>query len=245
MNKNNTAIINKNNNIVWLASFDIGKKNFAFYIEEFDKSKLMELPYIEKNKRYNINGGITPNFKQVLQNVYKNGKKILFENVNLTLGCDNKKYLDPESFHNMNDILDDYVNYWDKCDAFIIEKQMSFGKCYNTMALKLGQHCWSYFCYKYGRFKQIIEFPAYYKTQILGAEKIKKCNKKNGKVSYKTIDKKTRKKWTVNTTLKILKDREDHDTISILNSVKKRDDLADVLCQLQAFKIIVYIDKSI
>ena len=24
------------NNILWIASFDIGKKNFSFYIEEFD-----------------------------------------------------------------------------------------------------------------------------------------------------------------------------------------------------------------
>ena len=42
-----------------------------------------------------------------------------------------------------------------------------------------------------------------------------------------------------------LKERKDFDTISNLTSIRKRDDLTDVLCQLQAFKILVYIYKKI
>ena len=38
----------------------------------------------------------------------------------------------------------------------------------------------------------------------------------------------------------ILKSRNDFDTIKNLTSARKRDDLADVLCQLQAFKILTY-----
>lgn len=229
--------------IVWVASFDIGKKNFAFYIEEFDKKKLLEIPYVPKKERYHSNGSTTPEFSKVVKSVCLNGKKILFINTDLTEGCNQKSYLEPEHFHNMTDLLDKYVEYWDKCDAFVIEKQMSFGKRHNTMALKLGQHCWSYFSFKYGRFKEIVEFPAYHKTQILGSEKIKKISK-NGKITYKSIGKPERKKWSVEKATSILKERKDFDTISILTSVKKRDDLADVLCQLQAFKILVYVDKS-
>jgi hypothetical protein len=62
------------------------------------------------------------------------------------------------------------------------------------MALKLGQHCWSYFSIHYGRSKNIIEFPAYHKTQVLGAEKDKKVTK-TGKINYKAVDKPQRKKW--------------------------------------------------
>ena len=232
------------NNIVWVASFDIGKKNFAFYIEEFDKSKLLNLPYIPNIKRYNDDGTTTIAFSKIVNDVCMNGKSILFQNSDLTEGCKKGSYLDPETYHNMTDLLDQYVNYWDQCDAFVIEKQMSFGKRHNTMALKLGQHCWSYFSFKYGRFKEIIEFPAYHKTQILGAKKIQTIMKK-GNVKYTSIDKPARKKWSVEKAMSILKERKDFDTISNLTSARKRDDLADVLCQLQAFKILVYIDKKI
>ena len=229
--------------IVWIASFDIGKKNFAFYIEEFDKSEIIKLPRLPNTKRYNADGTTTPDFEKIVKKVCLNGKCILFENKDLTEGCKKGSYLDPETYHNMTDLLDQYVDYWDQCDAFVIEKQMSFGKRHNTMALKLGQHCWSYFAFKYGRFKEIIEFPAYHKTQVLGAKKIEKITKK-GTSKYNSIDKTARKKWSVEKAISILNERKDSDTISSITSAKKRDDLADVLCQLQAFKILVYIDKS-
>jgi len=228
---------------VWLASFDIGKKNFAFYIEEFNKKELLKLPNIPKKERYYEDGSTKPEFGKVVKDVCLNGKKIVFINTDITEGCNKNVYLEPGYFHNMTDLLDSYIEFWDICDAFIIEKQMSFGKRHNTMALKLGQHCWSYFSFKYGRFKEIVEFPAYHKTQILGSKKIKKISK-NGKITYKAIGKSERKKWSVEKAISILTERKDFDTISNLTSNKKRDDLADVLCQLQAFKILVYVDKS-
>ena len=223
--------------IVWIASFDIGKKNFAFYIEEFDKSEILKLPKLAK--RYNADGTTTSVFSKIVEQVCSNGKCILFQNSDLTDGCKKNSYLDPETYHNMTDLLDQYVDYWDQCDAFVIEKQMSFGKRHNTMALKLGQHCWSYFAFKYSRFKEIVEFPAYHKTQILGAKKLEKNNKK-GNLKYTSIDKPARKKWSVEKAMDILKSRNDFDTIKNLTSARKRDDLADVLCQLQAFKILTY-----
>ena len=36
-----------NENIVWIASFDIGKKNFAFYIEEINLKELQEIKNIK------------------------------------------------------------------------------------------------------------------------------------------------------------------------------------------------------
>lgn len=229
---------------VWLASFDIGKKNFAFYIEETNKMSLLDLNNIPKVSRYNPDGTTTPRFGKLMKNICTNGKTILFKNNDLTSGCATGSYLDPETFHNMTDLLDTYKEYWDKCEAFVIEEQMSFGSRRNTMALKLGQHCYSYFAFNYGRFKQIIEFHAYHKTQVLGAQKIEKKTKK-GKVSYKAIDKPARKKWSVEKATEILIDRNDSTTMETLTTKKKKDDLADVLCQLQAFKYLAYVDKSI
>ena len=228
--------------IIWVASFDIGKKNFSFYIEEFDKKIMTSLP--KSIKGLNPDGTVTVEYNNTLETIYKTGTKILLENVDLTHGCDHKLYLDQEVMHNMTDLLEEYNSYWDQCDVFIIEKQMSFGKKHNTMALKLGQHCWSYFACKYRRTKELVEFPAYHKTQVLGAPKDEKRTKA-GKISYKAVDKPTRKKWCITEALRVLAVRDDADTISQIQSVRKKDDLCDVICQLQAFKYCMYVNKSI
>lgn len=229
---------------LWICSYDVGKRNFAFYIEEMDRKALQELPKIPKTKRYNADGTTTPEFGEVLRQLCGNGKTILFKNNDLTENTVKGKYLDPEIFHNLTDLMDKYTEYWDKCEAFVIEMQMAFRGKYNTMALKIGQHCYSYLAIRYGRFKPVIEFPAYHKTLVLGAQKIK-TKWKSGKVRYKNIDKPARKKWCVEKATAILAERNDFKTMSELTSKKKKDDLADVLCQLQAFKVLVFIDKCI
>lgn len=223
------------NDIIWVASFDIGKKNFAFYIEEIDITEILNLPKIDKNKRYNLNGTITDEFKENLNKIYLNGKNILFENLDITKNCQKNSYLELEMFYNMTEMLDLYEDFWKQCDIFLVEQQMSFGKNRNTMALKLGQHCQSYFSIKYGRNVDIIEFPAYNKTNILGAEKIYTGKGKN---KYKTIDKPARKKWSIEKAKDIFTLRNDLESLEIILSSRKKDDLADVLCQLQAFKVI-------
>ena len=125
---------------------------------------------------------------------------------------------------------------------FVVEQQMSFGKKTNTKALKLAQHTESYFIFKYGRFKKVISFPAYYKTQILGCEKIEKKTK-TGKTSYKNIDQRARKKWAIDEGSCVLVEREDFETLSEITSMKKADDVNDVIIQLQAFKYLFYVDQ--
>jgi hypothetical protein len=225
-----------------ICSIDIGKKNFAFYIEEIDKETLLSIQNISKENRYNLNGTPTLEFKNVLRQVWSNGRTLLFKNNDLTQNCKKGSYLDTEVYYNMIDLLDQYGSYWDSCETFVIEKQMSFGKRNNTMAVKLAQHCWSYFSFRYGRFKQIIEFPAYYKTQILGAPKVEK-KLKSGKISFKSMEKPARKKWSIVQTTEIFNDRLDDHTMSNLNSNKKKDDLSDCVSQLQAYKYIVFVDK--
>lgn len=224
--------------IEWIGSFDIGKKNFAFYIEEIDSELLSNIKNITKEKRYNKDGTCTNSFKKIMNDLYKNGKTILHVNADLTQNCKKGKYLDPEIFHNMVDHLDKYSDYWIKCSAFIIEQQMSFGKNRNPMALKLGQHCYSYFVFNYGRFKKTIEFPAYYKTQILGAPK-KITDKKGNLVK---MSKPERKKWAIEEAIMILTERDELDIMDNLTTKTKKDDLSDVICQLQAWKYLVFVD---
>jgi hypothetical protein len=232
-------------NIVTLASFDIGKKNFSWCVEEFDQTELLELENIPVSKRYNLDGSPTLEMQKLLDQVCMNGRIVSHENIDLTEGCDPKKKLDPLTFHNMIEVLDRFAEFWDQCSAFVIEEQMSFKGKYNTMAVKLAQHCASYFMFRYGQSKPVIEFPSYHKTQVLGAEKTAGKVCKNGKTKFKTMDKPQRKKWSVNKCIEILTHRGEIEILDELTSVTKKDDLADCCLQLQAAKYLIYVNKSL
>ena len=225
--------------MIWCASFDIGKKNFSFYVEEFDDSSLSSLTDIPPNHRYNKDGTTTSEFQTVLDSVFKNGKRIILENVDITMNCKPGSYLDPETFYNMIDVLDRYASIWDQCHTFVIGKQMQT----NPMALKLAQHCYSYFCFRYGRFKNIVEFQSYNKTQVLGAPKTEKKTK-TGKTSYKCMDKPARKKWCIVKAKEIVSLREDVETVNQIEKAKKKDDLCDVICQLASWKYLTFVNKK-
>ena len=233
------------NKYIYGASFDIGKKNFSFYIEKFNIEELNNIKNIPKTKRYNDDGTCTEEMEQILEQVYKNGETIFHINASIDQNCDISKKLDPETFHNMNDFLDKYLNLFDLCDIVIIEEQMSFGKKFNKMAYKLGQHCYSYFTFKYGRTKKIYEFPAYHKTQILGAPKIPGKPYKSGKTRWKAMEKPARKKWSVAKSKEIMELRNDKEGLEEFRKTKKKDDKADTQCQFQAAKYLIYVDKTL
>lgn len=217
-------------NTIYIASFDIGKKNFAFTIEKINLSLLNNIKNIPKDLRYDKNNIATPEFNQILDDLYKVGEVILVENLDLTYDCQKSKYLDPKIYINMYDKLEEYREYWDKCDVFIIEQQMSFGKNkYNTMALKLGQHCYSYFISYYRDSKQIIEYPAYLKTQTLGAPK--------------KLTKPQRKKWAVEKLDYISNLRQCNKLLNI-KTKKKKDDMADCLLMNISYCYLYHVDQQ-
>ena len=205
--------------MIRIATFDIGKKNFAFVVQEIEETVLATLD------------------KTNLDEVFAAGKIILFENIDLTTGCKKDCYLDPKTFINMTDVLDSFASVWDTCESFVIEQQMSFGKKHNTMALKLGQHCYSYFCIKYRDFKDVLEFPSYHKTKALNAPrkfgKIKKTYK-NGKTK---LIQDNHKKWSIRMAEKILRMRKDDVHLAVLMGMKKKDDVSDCLLMVQAYLI--------
>jgi len=236
----------ENTDLIYCASFDIGKKNFAFTIECFSKKELEDVREynIEKSKRYNPNGTSTPEMEEILNKVYENGKVILQKNLNLTKGCDSKKRLDVLSLHNMIEELDIFDSYFKKCTYIIIEKQMNFGKARNPMAMKLADHCFSYFIFRYGKVPVITEFDSFHKTQVLGAEK-KLTYTKKGKAKYGSVDPKKRKNWAVEKALEIFESREEDNIIESINKMKKKDDVCDTFLQLQAFKYLYFVDGAI
>ena len=216
---------------IFIACFDIGKKNFAFNVDKVDISRLSNIENVPLNKRYMKNGTPTSEFYKMMTDVCNSIKTVQIENLDLTEGCDKKQYLDPRTYINMYNTLDKYKEVWDKCSVFIIEQQMSFGRKNNTMAIKLGQHCYSYFLFNYGVFKEIMEFPSYHKTKVLGAPK--------------KMSKPERKKWAIEKAMSLLSQRGDNEIVDILNSRKKRDDMSDCILMSVSFSYMTYVDKKI
>lgn len=227
--------------IIWIASIDIGKKNFCFLIEEINIKRLENIKNISYPERYNENGTFSPNMTKIINEVIQCGKVILHCNTDLTIDTDKTQYLDKEIYYNMTDHLDKYVEYFDKCSIIMVEQQLKR----NSMAMKLAQHCYSYFAIRYGRFKPIIEFPSYYKTQILGAEKTKGRQYKNGKYKWKTLDAKERKKWAVKKSIDVLTERKDEINCNNIKGRRKADDLADTLLMSISFTYLHFVDKKL
>jgi len=134
------------------------------------------------------------------------------------------KSLDANVFLRLTELLDNHKEYFDKCSTIIIEQQMSFGSRINTMAIKIAQHTYSYFLFRYGNTKKIVEFPSYNKTQILGAPA--------------GLDKPKRKKWAIEKANEIWTLRGDMDIIEMITKKKKKDDMSD--CLLHVLSYIVH-----
>lgn len=225
-------------NIIWIATIDPGKKNFAFIIEEVDLTKVGKLIIPKQKDRYEDDGVHTDDMKDFLYKLIECGKPIIWENVDLTKNVTlEDKYFDINVLHQLTDTLEKYVPYWNKVSYVLIEEQMSFGKKHNTMALKIAQHTLSWFMINYRSFKQYYEFPSYHKTKILG--------------SKKKIDKPTRKKWSVNLAADFLEKRVNIDCVDAvfwrdkMIKHKKKDDVSDCMLMVYAFVILKFFDKKL
>jgi hypothetical protein len=219
---------------IYIASFDIGYKNFAFYVEECNIDMLSE----------SNDTNTDTNDEEKLNDVFMNGTTVVYENTNIDMkkvssnqsnksikssnkSSNQSKPFDYDILHNLTTFLDGYSHIWEKCEIFIIEQQMQFGyRKTNIKALKIAQHCWSYFSLRYGKDKMIVDFPSSCKTKILcPTEKMNKTR---------------RKKWCVEKSIEIFIQRGDDEMIDFLTSKGvKKDDVADCVVQLQAYKFSV------
>ena len=109
--------------------------------------------------------------------------------------------------------LDEYLSVWKRCHAFLVENQPSI----NTRAVKIQLCIETYFTTIFGPFKLVFSVSPQLKT-----------------FGNKFSTKSQRKRYTVDLAKKILTEEwPEHDTIFV--GAKKKDDLADALCQWVAF----------
>ena len=237
-----------------IVAFDIGKKNFAFVVEEVADLKFFkDLDNIPKPQRYFKTGPKetlgTPleKFTNVLDKLTLGNKVIMSKNHDLTEGTTQTTILEEKIFLNMYEVLDSYASTWDRCSAILIEKQMAFGTGkQNTMAMKLAQHCYSYFIYKYRGSKHPVEFPAFHKTQLLGAPKHFGTLTKVFKNGNTREVQDNRKRWAARKAIDILTKRGDMDTMGEIDSKhqnkQQQDDMSDCLLMCEAYSIMTYYD---
>ena len=235
----------------WVAAFDPGKVNFAFIIEEIDLEMQTEMVCPPKKERFikdQTNKKLvepSDSYLAFLEKFYHCGRTVLCVNSDITTDSvevvrkrrtkeekkeDEKtvkkgsKALDQYVFLRLTALLDHYKEQFDQCSTIIIEQQMSFGASVNTMAIKIAQHTYSYFLFRYGDSKTIVEFPSYNKTQILGAP--------GG------LEKPKRKKWAVVKADEIWTLRGDIETAAMVGSKKKKDDMSDCLLHVLSYLIV-------
>lgn len=115
-------------------------------------------------------------------------------------------------------VLEERKKLWLNCDIFLIEKQLPT----NHVAKMMEHYLESYFITSFGFLKKVIIWSSKFKTTIFTDSKLTKYQ---------------RKRFCIIQALKILTLRDDVNTINILNSSVKKDDMCDAFCQLQSFKI--------
>lgn len=139
----------KNREVMRICAIDIGHRNFALCIEEF------ELPIIKGEDI--INQGQIIKFEK---RDFGERKKTEIEDRRILIAC--------------SDFLDEIIDDLNECDVIIIEKQIGFtgpkkmGKS-NPFAQKIEHHVYSYFTFMFREFKYYGTFMAKHKTQVLGA----------------------------------------------------------------------------
>lgn len=209
---------------IWVASFDPGLVNFAFIIEEFNPSNIESIVKVKDKYRFKSDGTPTADYNKLLKSVYSEGKVILVRNIDLTKGITKKaKQLSSSVYINFINEFDKLSPFWDHCSVFLIEQQ------FRKMAIKIAQHCRSYFTVLYKNFsgKIITEYSSRHKTHKLG--------------SKRGINRPQRKLWSIELSKRILSSRGEHNVINQIESYKKQDDICDCLIQLQSFKIVFFI----
>lgn len=122
-------------------------------------------------------------------------------------------------YDNLTYQLDKYITFYNDCHFIIIEKQLP----QNFKASHIARHTISYFSLRLHNtplLPTIIEVDSKLKGNALGAPP---------KLNSKQL-----KNWSVEKALSLLTIRQDYRSIEIINKNKKKDDLADTICQVDA-----------
>lgn len=190
-----------------IASFDIGRCNFAQYVEEFDEEKLFSLrnryKSLPKKQQRRIKGEMTQEIADILNEIAVNSQRINVGVFNFTTENDN--CLNNTVRLKCIKHLEKYRDLWKECDEFIIEQQFfAMGRKksagVNMDAIKLAEGVYMWLLTNFPN-KEIVYFGSQYKTQIFGAPL--------------KMSKPERKRWSIQKSKEIFTERCDQDMVNV------------------------------
>lgn len=203
-----------------IVAFDMGTRNFAFCVEDIGDPSCIGT---KCKPTFDADGRATDEYQTYLEGVYKSGTLIECIKVDILEFCKTNSI--DNIYLGLTMILDKYAKLWDQVDVILIEQQMSYGKNKsNIQALRLSQHCMSYFYCLYANFKTVIEYSSTHKTRMLG------CPLQERKTH------KSRKQFSIKLANHILKNRDDM-FYNHYVQIGKQDDVADCILMIQSYKI--------
>jgi len=224
-----------------ILSIDIGVRNLAMWVEEFDLQKLANFKKQHKtiNPKLIENNVPSEEYKTFLDNfLLTSSRTIWADKIDL---CEEEKVIN-KTKNNMiilnNNILFNIIKQFDKrrdilihVNSIVIEKQLKD----NPNAQVIQNHIHAYLLHQYGLSKDIVIFDSCHKTRVLGCPK-----KVEDKGKMVKINKTFRKKWTTNLTRRIMFDRKDKTFYNFVfeQNKSKADDLSDTFCQACAYVLL-------
>jgi hypothetical protein len=225
-------------NIV-IASFDVGRKNFAQYVEKVPVKKIRQLrseyaslPYQERRR---VKGYMSKCMEKILNDVTNCGERLEMGVYDLCTTSDPDPPYDMGTRWSLVRHLESFRHIWDQCDVFLIEQQYfstftpkgrkQKGTEANVKAIKVGEGVLMWFMIHYPD-REVLYFGSQFKTQILGAPA--------------SLTKSQRKSWSIKKAKEIFEKRGDADALEQFRKTKKSgqklDDVSDALTQCQAYK---------
>jgi len=239
-----------------IACFDIGRKNFAFYVEDVELEMLEQLHEkfyrLPKKKQRRIMGEMNPEVEEIHKLLFKVGKRVEMMVVDLT---DEEGTLNNQVRCNLHEFLNKYEEIWNECDIFIIEEQYYNPKSQfanqrgvNKDAILLGECCYTYFINYHYPFRDVMYFKSMLKTQTFGCPEYTTITDKKGLRTTRKTTKPDRKKWSIVKGKEVFELRGDEEGLKHLIDGKKifkqkQDDVCDCILMCQAFLFKTYVLK--
>lgn len=226
---------------------DIGIRNTAIIIEEFDEKNINQLVNkhnkLIKSQRLKYGNAHSQPFKNILEKFEKSGHTLFLELFDPN-GVENLGYCDTTR-KNMYQFLQTHLHHFEKCDVIGIEEQFynPAAGTVNKPALRLAECIYVWIQIHLPNVK--IEYvPSTQKTNWMGCPKSEMVIDENTgyRINRKWV-KKDRKKWSAEYALSIYTNRKDENMLTYYKNTKKKDDIGDCLLMVIAYILRNYVSN--
>ena len=223
-----------------IGMIDIGYRNFAISIEHVPNATIKELAkeYEKLPKKDKIveRRPHSDKIKQLLNNFNNSCENILLELTDLNEGV---KGLQNSTRRNLAIYLESIKDLLNQGSYIAVEQQFKTGQAMNFDAVLFGEACYSWLVINLPNV-DISYTPSRYKTCLLGCPREVIVTQPNGLRSTRPIEKRDRKKWSIETAKKIFESRGDTKSLDYIKN-KKADDVCDCILMTIAFVLKTFV----